>query len=130
MSLERARAYAASLPSGQRRLSVVSRWFTALDNYTPVRQHANGHAVSFIRRDNNETGYVLFGIDALINPASAVFIVDDGVSVSAMYPVTWHGNGDEFGNRAVLHQFPAGQALSGMHGPARCYHVRILPLGK
>lgn len=125
--LDSARAYMASLPSGQRRRSVVTRWFAALDNYTPVREHAVGHAVSFTLPTTGETAYILFGIEKLAIPSESVYVIDDGAAVTAMYPVVWHGTGnDEYGPRVVVHPYPVGQSMTAWSlGPKRSYHVKL-----
>ena len=129
MSLENARAYLATLSSSQRRRSVVTRWGTALDNYSPTREHANGHAVSFTRQDTGETGYVLFGIEKLPLASESIYIVDDGETVTAMYPVAWHGGAVEFGSRIVLHPIASSERYV-MFGPKRAYSIKFLALPK
>lgn len=124
MSLKSALAYKATLPARSRRNSEVMRWHTALDNYSPTRDYANGHSVSFIRPDTGETGYVLFGIDKLTIPSESIYVIDNGETVTAMYPAAWHGIGDEFGPRVVLHPISSDTGVL-TFGPKRAYHIRF-----
>lgn len=122
MGLKEANEFLASLPAGQRRRSVVKRWHTALDNYTPVREYANGHAVSFTLPTTSQIGYVLFGIEKLTLPSESVYVVQDADTL-AMVPVAWHGATDEFGSRVVLHPYPTEGIVT--LGPKRSYHIKL-----
>lgn len=124
MSRAAAEAFLSSMPAGQRRRSTVTRWHTALDNHSPTREHTSGHAVSFTLPTTAETGYVLFGIERLTIPAESLYIIDNRQTVTAMFPVAWHGPADDFGTRVVLHPIASSTGLL-TYGPKRAYHIKL-----
>ena len=129
MTLERARAFLATLPANQRRNSELTRWFTALDNYAQTRNHANGHAVRFYLPTTREIGYVLFDVDKLPLAPESVYVVQDlEGTTTAMVTVAWHGPSDEFGSRVVLHPYGGNYAMP--MGPKRSYHIRLHAIDK
>lgn len=128
MSLAQAQAYIGTLPATQRARAEITRWYTALDNYNPVREHTNGIAVSFTLPTTRETGYVLFSADKLPLASDSVYVVQtEDNRVTAMFPAAWHGASDELGARVTLH--PYSSTVPGTvqaFGPKRSYHIRLV----
>lgn len=127
MSLEAAQRFVATLPATQRRRSQIVRWFTALDNHNPAREHANGIIASVTLPTTQETGYVLFSADRLPLASDSVYVIQtEDNTVTAMFPVAWHGASDEFGARVVLHPYSSmAPDTIQLFGPKRSYHIRL-----
>lgn len=119
---------------------VLLHYRVALDNYEPMpRVIGYGRIVRYIARDG-VTAWKLFPDDeGRMDLGKGVFLVDDGVSVTAAYVAGWPaaGDGDPY---VLLFPFPVnpdgkrtpdGRRVidhgTWMVGPRRAYHLKVSP---
>jgi len=115
----------------------VVHWSAALDNHSPARNHAYGYGV-LGRNERGETIMTLRTRGMLRDAERAVYLVDDGKSVTAMYVTGYgHKTRPDFLAVASLPTNPDGETdkrgdviayANWRLGPSRAYHFKVVPV--
>lgn len=131
--------------AGPRTATESLRWSAALDNHEPTRDFAMGTGLIYPPWPDQprSTTITLLGVNELKDAEKAVYLLDDGSTVTAWYVAGWAGDPNKRGalnpDKPELHlqQFPVnpdgdtrpdGRVVdfgTWQLGPRRAYHLKI-----
>ena len=113
-------------------------WLTSLDNHEPVRAATAGLGLRYPADDTRAETVTLTGIDDLKAPENAVYLLDDGRTVTVWYVAGWKLDDTGPDRRLHLQPFPtnpdgrtrpySGRVIdfdSWRLGPRRAYHLKV-----